>query len=169
MDAKMLLTIIKLDLPADQRLEILEKLLVTTPLGTSIKTENRTTGEKALSDETQVRVEKPTTMPPGNILVPKGKICTCELCKAKAYEVIADVTDATNIPIKVFSECFNPPIDMNKGVWPDEYGNIAACCPVCKGEFTVWIKGKGEVLYADQQDNSNFKVNNSPNLPQMEL
>lgn len=91
----------------------------------------------------------PDVMPPGKIVIPKGKQCLCELCDELAYTVVQDVTDAPGIKLAVFFNAFVPPIDSIKGVWPDEDGNVAACCPVCKADYSVWIKGHGAVLYKD--------------------
>lgn len=88
----------------------------------------------------------------GAVIVPKGQQCTCGLCDKVVYNVIANVHEHT--PKKQFVAAFQPVghapvLAMPLDVWSDPYGNMAINCPLCKGDKTLWIKGKGDKLYGE--------------------
>lgn len=89
---------------------------------------------------------------PGNVIIPKGHLCTCALCKKVAYITSRDITEVMKIP--AFIASFTPqegsgPMTTATDIWADPYGNLAVDCPICKGRKTVWIKGKSEKLFSD--------------------
>ena len=93
-----------------------------------------------------VTTPKPTAS--GPVVIPKGKICKCTECKNVAYTVVRDVQD--QMPPDMFRACFEPALPVDGELWGDQQGNVAIDCPLCKCEYTVWIKGEGS--YSQTED-----------------
>lgn len=93
-------------------------------------------------------IDTPKATATGPIVIPKGKSCKCIECKKIAYTVIRDVQD--QMPSDMLRACFNPELPKDGELWGDTEGNVAIDCPLCKSEFTVWIKGEGS--YSGTED-----------------
>lgn len=92
------------------------------------------------------------TMPAGNVMIPAGHMCECDLCKVVVYEIISNVLE--HMPKKDFVACFKPlgeasELKMPLDTWADSSGNLAIDCPLCKGTKTLWIKGHGDIPFND--------------------
>lgn len=78
--------------------------------------------------------------PKGSVIIPQGAVFTCTSCKQPTLETIAPVYQT--MKLSEFRAAFRPELDVNNSVWADPEGNAAVNCPSCRGEKTVWIKGK---------------------------
>lgn len=106
---------------------------------------------------TQAAPETPKPVSSGPVIIPKGTTCTCEACKKPVYQVVNDVLET--MTVNEFVAAFAPvngaaAMTRDTDMWGDLYGNIAVDCPLCKGRFTVWIKGKGEKLFGEYPENT---------------
>lgn len=145
MDASTLLQIVRMTaLPPQQRLDVLEQLLASTPSGVVSPSTHQAphTGDVVPSTVNTAPLDK------GNVIIPVGGICECALCNKPIYAVEYDVHE--QMKIVEFINAFTPispsipSMDRNTDIYGDPYGNLAVNCPLCKGIKTVWIKGKGE-------------------------
>jgi len=90
--------------------------------------------------------------PTGNVIINKGQECMCDLCQKVIYQIGIDVRE--NMNKKDFVACFlpqngAPALKMPLDTWADTAGNLAIDCPLCKGDKSLWIKGKGDLPYRD--------------------
>lgn len=115
-----------------------------------------TTSTSTISTSKEASVAAPNSstqeLEPGPVMIPKGNQCACDACTKVSYILGAPVYE--NTKKKDFVAAFipqngAPTLVMPLDTWADEYGNLAIDCPLCHGNKTLWIKGKGPLPYRD--------------------
>ena len=96
--------------------------------------------------------------PSGKVMIPKGFECTCDGCNLVVYRISTDVYE--NMAKKDFVAAFTPAngapeLKMPLDAWADSGVNLAIDCPLCKGDKSLWIKGKGDLPYRDTPQGDN--------------
>jgi len=91
--------------------------------------------------------------PPGKLRSAKGDGCYCSTCKRDVYRLRNNLYD--NMKTQDFQKSFEPLghlIDLPRiiDIYTDGEGNIATDCPVCKGDKTLWLIGRGKALDLNQ-------------------
>lgn len=135
-----------------QRYEVLGRITALVMAGTLPVTSVKTVAPAPPAETLPVK-------PSGKIMIPKGHECLCDSCNLVVYRISTDVYES--MAKKDFVACFTPAngapeLKMPLDAWADVAGNLAIDCPLCKGEKSLWIKGKGDLPYRDtpQGDNS---------------
>lgn len=140
-----------------QKFEVLGRLVAGITMGPSVAPTATPVNQQQTPMATAPTASTPPAAQPvkpsGKVMIPKGFICECDSCKEQVYEIETDVLETMGK--KDFVAAFTPmsadvpELKMPLDTWSDHAGNMAINCPLCKGEKSLWIKGKGDVPYND--------------------